>query len=76
MIDFKQVGKKLTAYRKKYGWTQDQIAEKLFVTRQLISKWENGVGVPSIDCLLELCKLYQTTFEDILCLEDETYYIK
>ncbi len=72
MINFKQVGKKLTAYRKKYGWTQDQIAEKLFVTRQLISKWENGVGVPSIDCLLELCKLYQTTFEDILCLEDET----
>ncbi len=44
MINFKQVGKKLTAYRKKYGWTQDQIAEKLFVTRQLISKWENGVS--------------------------------
>ncbi len=72
MINFKQVGKKLTAYRKKFGLTQDQIAEKLFVTRQLISKWENGVGVPSIDCLLELCRIYQTTFEDILCLEDET----
>lgn len=70
MIDFLSVGKKLTQYRKKYNLTQDEIAERLFVTRQLVSKWENGTGVPSIDCLLELCKLYETTFEDILCLNE------
>ncbi|MBD5390634.1 helix-turn-helix transcriptional regulator [bacterium] len=71
MIDFIRVGRKLTNYRKKLQLTQDDVAERLFVTRQLVSKWENGTGVPSIDCLLELCKLYNTTFEDILCLDGE-----
>ena len=69
MINFYLVGQKLTKYRKEMGLTQDEVAEKLFVTRQLVSKWEKGNGVPSIDCLFELCKLYQTTFEDILCLD-------
>ncbi|MDE6584177.1 MAG: helix-turn-helix domain-containing protein, partial [Anaeroplasmataceae bacterium] len=68
MINFILVGEKLAKYRKESGLTQDEVAERLFVTRQLVSKWENGTGIPSIDCLLELCKLYQKTFEDILCL--------
>ncbi|MDE7264369.1 MAG: helix-turn-helix domain-containing protein [Anaeroplasmataceae bacterium] len=70
MIDFNLVGKKLTKYRKEFGLTQDEVAEHLYVTRQLVSKWEKGIGVPSIDCLLELCRLYQTSFEDILCLDE------
>lgn len=70
MIDFYLVGQKLTKLRKEVGLTQDEVAQSLFVTRQLISKWEKGNGVPSIDCLLELCKLYNTTFEDILCLDE------
>lgn len=70
MINFNLVGKKLTKYRKELGLTQDEVAEKLYVTRQLVSKWEKGIGVPSIDCLLELCRLYQKSFEDILCLDE------
>lgn len=70
MINFILVGEKLAKYRKEMGLTQDDVAEKLFITRQLVSKWEKGSGVPSIDCLLELCKLYQKSFEDILCIED------
>ncbi|MDE5855414.1 MAG: helix-turn-helix domain-containing protein, partial [Anaeroplasmataceae bacterium] len=49
MINFYLVGQKLTKYRKEMGLTQDEVAEKLFVTRQLVSKWEKGNGVPSID---------------------------
>jgi|SRR5690554_841075 len=71
MIDFKKVGIKIAKYRKNNNLTQDDLAEKLFVTRQLVSKWENGVGIPSIDVLLELSKLFNVTFEDILCLNDE-----
>ena len=70
MINFILVGEKLAKYRKESGLTQDEVAARLFVTRQLVSKWETGSGIPSIDCLLELCKLYQKTFEDILCLND------
>lgn len=71
MIDFVKVGSKITKYRKEQNLTQDDIAEKLFVSRQLVSKWENGTGVPSIDVLLELCQLLQVTFEELLCLNDE-----
>lgn len=71
MIDFVKVGSKITKYRKEQKLTQDDIAEKLFVSRQLVSKWENGTGVPSIDVLLELCKMLQVTFEELLCLNDE-----
>lgn len=71
MIDFVSVGKKITKYRKKFNLTQDDIASRLFVTRQLVSKWENGTGIPSVDVLLEFCKIFHTTFEDILCLNDE-----
>lgn len=70
MINFNKVGNKIMNYRKELNLTQDELAEKLFVTRQLVSKWENGTGVPSIDVLLELCKLFNKTFEDILCLND------
>ena len=73
MIDFVKVGSKITKYRKEQNLTQDDIAEKLFVSRQLVSKWENGTGVPSIDVLLELCKFFQITFEELLCLHDEVY---
>ena len=51
--------------------TQDDLAEKLYVSRQLVSKWENGTGVPSIDVLLDLAKLFHITFEELLCLNDE-----
>ena len=55
----------------KRGVLEEDVAEKLFVSRQLVSKWENGTGVPSIDVLLELCQLFQITFEELLCLNDE-----
>ena len=71
MIDFIKVGMKLVKYRKLNNFTQDDIALKLFVSRQLVSKWENGTGIPSIDVLLELSKLYHVTFEELLCLNDD-----
>lgn len=71
VIDFIKVGMKLVKCRKLNNFTQDDIALKLFVSRQLVSKWENGTGIPSIDVLLELSKLYHVTFEELLCLNDD-----
>lgn len=71
MIDFVSVGKKIAKLRNLNNMTQDELAEKLFVTRQALSKWENGNSVPSINVLLDLSKIFNTTFEDILCLDDE-----
>jgi len=72
LIDFIAVGKKITQYRKQLSMTQDDLAEKLFVTRQLVSKWELGLGFPTIDALLDLAKLFSISFEELLCLDEET----
>ena len=71
MIDFVKVGMKITKYRKQNKLTQDDIASKLYVSRQLVSKWENGTGIPSIDVLIELSKLFHISFEELLCLNEE-----
>lgn len=49
----------LSALRKKLGLTQDEFAEKLLLTRQAVSRWENGETVPNTDTL----KLISETFE-------------
>lgn len=71
MIDLYKVGAKIATLRRVNQLTQDDLAEKMFVSRQLISKWENGIGLPNIDTLLELCKLFKVSFEEILCLDDD-----
>ena len=72
MIDSVKVGKKIYALRKENSLTQDDLASKLMVTRQVISKWELGNSLPSIDLIIELSKLFNTTIEEILCLNDDS----
>lgn len=72
MIDFIQVGKKISYYRKISKMSQDELADMLFITRQALSKWENGSSVPSIDSLLQLCNIFNTSFEELLCLNEHS----
>lgn len=71
MIDFVKVGNVIMTKRRQLNMTQDDLANHLFVTRQLVSKWENGTGVPSIDVLIELSKLFKIPIEELLCLNEE-----
>ena len=71
MIDFREVGRKITFLRKKKNLTQDDIAERMFVSRQLVSKWENGTGIPKIDHVIDLCEILEVNFEELLCLNDK-----
>lgn len=63
MIDFIAVGNNIASRRKRQNLTQEELANKLFVTRQLVSKWENGTGVPSIDDLLNMSEIFHITIE-------------
>ena len=72
MIDSVKVGKKIYTLRKENSLTQDNLASKLMVTRQVISKWELGNSLPSIDLIIELSKLFNTSIEEILCLNDDS----
>ncbi len=71
MIDFVRVGLKISELRKAKNMTQDDLANNLFVTRQALSKWETGASLPTAETLLELCKIFKISFEDLLCLNDE-----
>ena len=54
MIDFVRVGKKIQELRLSQGLSQDALSERLSVTRQALSRWENGQSAPSIDTLITL----------------------
>ena len=69
-----QTGQKLQELRVQLGMTQEQMAERLFVSRELISKWELGQRKPDIKALREICKLFSIeidTFMDTHSLSDE-----
>ena len=56
----------LRALRKQKVYSQEQLAERLNVSRQAVSKWENGASDPSTSNLLALAKLYGISAEDLL----------
>lgn len=62
----KSLGEKLKTYRMNCKMTQEFVAESLGVSRQAVSKWENGTSDPSTSNLLALAKLYGVSVEDLL----------
>ena len=65
---------KITALRKKAGWSQEELAEQLGVTRQSVSKWEGAQSVPDMDKVVTMSRLFGVTTDYLLKdeLEEET----
>ena len=57
---------KLITLRKKAGWSQEELAEQLGVTRQSVSKWEGAQSVPDIDKILQMSPLFGVTTDYLL----------
>lgn len=68
MIDFVKVGERIAEHRKRLGLSQDELADRLYVTRQAVSKWERGASAPSLDTLGEMRKLFSVSIEELLGL--------
>lgn len=66
MVDRVHFGKRMAVLRRKAGLSQTDLAQKLGVTSQAVSKWECGNAVPDIDLLLELSHLYKVTINEML----------
>lgn len=60
---------KLVELRKSSGLSQDELAERLDVSRQSISRWETGQAEPSLESLRAMCALYQVS-ADYLLMDD------
>lgn len=71
MIDFVKVGNRISTLRKNSKMSQEELAGLLYITRQALSKWENGTSIPSIDSLLEVSKIFNVSFDYLLCLNEE-----
>lgn len=60
------MSEKLTALRKGRGWSQEDLAEQLDVSRQSVSKWESGASVPDLDRVIKLSELFGVTTDYLL----------
>lgn len=56
----------LQFYRKKEAMTQEQLAEKLEVSRQTVSKWESGTAYPEMEKILQLCQIFSCNMDVLM----------
>ena len=64
-----EVGNQIKKYRQSINLTQEELAEKIYVTRQTVSNWENGKNYPDLNSLIMLCDLFNISL-DILVKGD------
>lgn len=60
------LGENLQHLRKEAGLSQEEVAGRLFVSRQSVSKWENGQAEPGVENLKTLAQLYGVTVDELL----------
>ena len=65
------IGPKIKEYRVKAGLTQKELADKLFVTYQAVSRWENDDAEPSISTLKEICRILNCTTDELFEIENK-----
>jgi transcriptional regulator with XRE-family HTH domain len=64
------IANRLYEMRKKSGLSQEELAEKIGVSRQAVSKWERAEASPDTDNLILLAKLYSLSLDDLLSTEE------
>ena len=72
----KTIGKKLYDLRKQSGFTQDYVAEKLGVSAQAVSKWENDIACPDIMTLPNIANLYGISIDELFKNEEVKSNVK
>ena len=65
-MDLIKIGKFIADCRKEKKITQEQLAEKLYITDRAVSKWERGLSLPDADKMLELCNILEISVNELL----------
>ena len=65
-----ELNEKLQELRKQKGLTQEQLAERLYVSRTAISKWESGRGYPNIESLKAIARLFSVSLDELLSADE------
>lgn len=61
-----EIGNKIYQLRKMSGMTQEQLAEKLDVSRQTVSKWEAGGSLPDLESAVKVSRIFHVSLDDLL----------
>ena len=65
-----EFNEKLQILRKQKGLTQEELAQKLYVSRTAVSKWESGRGYPNIESLKAIAKLFSVSLDELLSADE------
>ena len=65
-----EFNEKLQELRKQKGLTQEELAEKLYVSRTAISKWESGRGYPNIESLKAISRFFSVTVDELISSDE------
>ena len=71
-----EIAKRLQELRKAHGYSQEELAEKLCISRQAVSKWERAEANPDTDNLIALAKLYGVSLDSLLKLDNEVLELR
>ena len=66
------LAEKIIALRKKAGWSQEELAYQMGVSRQSVSKWESGTSIPDLERILKLSQVFDVSTDYLLKEEIET----
>ena len=66
-----EIADRLVKLRKKYGYSQEELADKLGLSRQAVSKWERAEASPDTDNLICLAKLYGVSLDELLATDED-----
>lgn len=69
------LGEKIMELRKRNGWSQEELAGKLNVSRQSVSKWESAMSVPELDKVLQLSEIFEVSTDYLLKDDREEDYV-
>lgn len=78
-MDQVRIGRFIKAMRKEQGLTQNELAEKLYISDKTVSKWETGNGMPDVSLMMPLCKILNISVNELLSgerLDKHQYYEK
>lgn len=65
-MDFMELGNQIKHYRNEKGLSQEELAERVYVTRQSISNWENNKNYPDINSLVLLSEVFEISIDNLI----------
>lgn len=60
------LSEKIIMLRKKYGWSQEELAERMDISRQSVSKWESRASIPDLERIVSMSQLFGVTTDYLL----------